>query len=62
MRAADDFRVIRMRLEELRREREQAMHREPEDRLRIEVQRVPIEEIAKAAQGRLKGLFGSRRQ
>jgi len=54
---ADDFAAIRARMEELRREREQPA--EPNDDLRARVRRVPIEEIARAAQLRLRRSFVS---
>ena len=54
----EDFSAIRARIEELRREREQARHTEPEDNLRARVRRVPIEEIARAAQLRLRRILG----
>ena len=50
-RAADDFAAIRARMDEMRRERDQAMRKEPEDTLlKTRVRRVPIEEIARRAQ------------
>jgi hypothetical protein len=52
-RAADDFAAIRARMEELRRKHEPPT--EPEDNLRARVRRVPIEEIARAAQSSLWG-------
>ena len=55
-RVADDFAAIRARMEELRREREQAGRAEPEDDVRGRVRRVPIEEIARATQRRVGGL------
>jgi hypothetical protein len=42
-------------MEELRREREQPA--EPEDNLRARVRRVPIEEIARATQERLRRIL-----
>jgi hypothetical protein len=52
---ADDFAAIRARMEELRREQPA----EPEDHLRARVRRVPIEEIARATQLRLRRVLGS---
>ena len=43
-RAADDFAPVRARMDELRRQREQARRAEPEDNLGARVRRVPIEE------------------
>ena len=54
-RAADDFAAIRALLDELRREREQPRRTESDDSLKARVRRVPIEEIARAAQPRLWG-------
>jgi len=53
----DDFAAIRARMDELRREREQARLTEPEDNLRARVRRVPIEEIARATQERLRRIL-----
>ena len=53
----DDFAAIRARMEELQREREQARRTEPEDNLRARVRRVPIEEIARATQERLRRIL-----
>ena len=52
-RAADDFAAIRARMEELRREREQARRAEPEDDV-MGVRRIPIEKIADATQRQLR--------
>ena len=49
----DDFAAIRARMDELKREREQP--EQPEENLRARVRRVPIEEIARAAQLRVRG-------
>ena len=55
-RAADDFTAIRARMEEMRREREQARRAESEDEVKARLRRVPIEEIARATQRRFGGL------
>ena len=57
-RAADDFAAIRARMDEMRRERDQAMRKEPEDTLlKTRVRRVPIEEIARRAQLQIRRLL-----
>jgi hypothetical protein len=54
-RATDDFAAIRARMDELGREREQARRTEPKDNLNARVRRIPIEEIARNTQSRLRG-------
>jgi hypothetical protein len=57
-RVADDFAAIRARMDELRRERDQAMRTEPEDTLlKARVRRVPIEEITRQAQLQVRRLL-----
>ena len=52
-RAADDFTAIHARMEELRRERELPGRKEAEDNLKARKRRLPLEEIARAAEQRL---------
>jgi hypothetical protein len=53
-RAADDFPTIRARLKELRGERDPVEDRRPENNLRARVRRLPIEEIVRVVQRRLR--------